>query len=73
MFSLLLAAVTMVTDTTVTSTHGSKSMQLGRDWVTFDLRVKADMLKCKTFEISVGDLKVDGQLYVWTGSLTCHR
>lgn len=63
----------MVTDTTVTTTTTSRDMQLGRDKATFSLMVTAQKLGCVKHEITVGDLKVKGNLYVWTGTLTCTK
>ena len=38
-----------------------------------ELRSQVSVLGCKTFEIKVEDVQKNGVLYVWTGSLTCHR
>jgi hypothetical protein len=48
-------------------------MQLGRDKATFTLTAMAQKLGCVKHEITVGDLKVKGNLYVWTGTLTCTK
>lgn len=68
---LLVAAVS--TDTTITISRSSRDMQLGRDKVTFDLTQTAVNLKCTKYMIKVNDLKTEGRLYVWTGTLTCTK
>lgn len=73
MITSLLLSMSMVSDTTVTITRQSRDMQLGRDKVTFELTQTAVRLECRKFDIVVGDLKVKGNLYVWTGTLTCSR
>ena len=73
MITSLLLVTTMVTDTTVTLTRSSRDMQLGRDKVTFDLTQTAINLKCTRYMIKVNDLKTEGRLYVWTGTLTCTK
>ena len=70
--SLLLSAV-LVSDTTVTITRQSRDMQMGRDKVTFDLTQTAIKLGCTKYTIVVPDMKINGNIYVWTGTLTCTK
>ena len=73
MITSLLLAATVAADTSVTISRSSRDMELGRTKVTFDLTQMAVRLECKTFKIEVPDLKTDGALFVWTGTLTCNR
>jgi hypothetical protein len=73
MITSLLLSVTLVTDTTVTITRESRDMQFGRDKVSIELTHTAVRLGCVKHEITVGDLKVKGTLYVWTGTLICTK
>lgn len=73
MITSLLLAATMVTDTTVTISRSSRDMQMGRDKVSFDLTQTAIKLGCSKYSITVGDLKQEGRLYVWTGTLICTK
>ena len=73
MITSLLLSVSLVTDTTVTLSRSSRDMQFGRDKVSFELQVMAIKLGCTKYDIAVGDLKVNGNLYVWTGTLRCQR
>lgn len=72
MISLLLSVV-LVTDTTVTISRSSRDLQLGRDKVTFDLTQTAIKLGCVKYTITVPDVKTEGRLYVWTGTLICEK
>lgn len=69
----LLLSVSLVTDTSVTISRSSRDLQLGRDKVTFDLTHTAIKLGCVKYTITVPDVKQNGNLYVWTGTLLCQR
>ena len=73
MITSLLLSVTLVTDTSVTISRSSRDMQLGRDKVTFDLTQTAIKLGCVKYTITVPDVKQNGNLYVWTGTLLCQK
>ena len=63
----------MMTDTTVTISRTSRDMQMGRDKVTIDLQAKAVQLGCTKYTIVVPTLEMEGNLYKWTGTLTCTK
>ena len=73
MITSLLLVASLVGDTTVTVTESSRDMHIGRDKLNFTLTSLAVRMECKKFVIKGYDLKVDGHLYVWTGSLVCTR
>ena len=63
----------MMGDTTVTISRTSRDMQMGRDKVTIDLQAKAVQLGCTKYTIVVPTLEMEGNLYKWTGTLTCTK
>jgi len=72
MITSLLLATTMMADTTVTTSATSRDMQLGRDMVTTYLLGKVGQLGCVKYTIN-DKLTLEGNLYKWTGTLTCTR